>query len=548
MLRRAVVALFVSAALAASASAATPEVTVSGPNGKWFTGSLIQQTGLNCSTAILGEPYTEVMVSGYAAYGGAPNGDVVRVGTGYWAALTLAIPGNPCGTGSSAVATEVILPPNTVVDASRPIRCFGQPRGATDWVELTGGQWSAFGQSGPYCPAQVGPAVYTQGAVGVGFRPLANGQLFTIMVPVVSSSQLVGMGDFNHRFMWTTTATGVYANPGLSSAWVNVFPASNAGSSPFVYFARDPAAQPFWLESAGAGPPDLRNRVEFWANFYTAGQGGTVSFQVRRLDNNALAWDSTTDPTFNGTVAPGQNIVQILPTGNAVGPNGGYSPIAFDPPGEWGVPMRVTWTFTPTSGPAVSNSADFTTLTGPDGDGDGVADSADACPAVKGTLSNGCLPAPLTDPDGDGVFGAADLCPTASGAGSLNGCPPATIDARPPLTVGTKANTVLRAVTLAKGLRIPITCNRATKVTLTIVVSKKLAKSRLKIAAPAKGLVVATGTGTCTAGAALKVKVVSKKTLRKKLAALKTPLPASLVTTLPSPAVSPKAIPVRLKK
>ena len=43
------------------------------PGGKWISGDFLQQTGLNCSTAILGEPYTEVMVSGSASYGGLPR-------------------------------------------------------------------------------------------------------------------------------------------------------------------------------------------------------------------------------------------------------------------------------------------------------------------------------------------------------------------------------------------------------------------------------------------------------------------------------------------
>ena len=45
----------------------------------------------------------------------------------------------------------------------------------------------------------------------------------------------------------------------------------------------------------------------------------------------------------------------------------------------------------------------------PDGDGDGVPDSSDTCPAVKGTLANGCNPDPTpTDADGDGVPDATD--------------------------------------------------------------------------------------------------------------------------------------------
>jgi hypothetical protein len=51
---------------AASAHAVTEPPQIVAPGGKWISGDLLQQTGLNCSTAILGEPYTEVMVSGNA--------------------------------------------------------------------------------------------------------------------------------------------------------------------------------------------------------------------------------------------------------------------------------------------------------------------------------------------------------------------------------------------------------------------------------------------------------------------------------------------------
>ena len=356
MFRRLLIALTLLV-MSSPALGVNPETEIAGATGKWFTGELIQQTGLNCATAILGEPYTEVMVSGYSSYGGAPNGGLPRVGQGYYTSLLLAVPGNPCGSGVSAVATEVILPPGTQVDTSRPIRCFGQPQGAGTFIELTGGTWSHLGSSGAYCPSQVSPAIYTQGAVSVGFRPIVNGQFFQVFLPVISSTQLVGMGNFNDRFMWTTNATGVYANPALSSVWANVFAASNVGQGPFVYFARQPAAIPYWKATASSSP-DLRNRVELFANFYTAGLAGTVSYTMTRTDTNTQVWSSTQDGAgFNGVVPVGLDLVQITATGDAAGPNGGYSPVAFDPPGtpgnpagEWNVPMLVTWTFTPNVG------------------------------------------------------------------------------------------------------------------------------------------------------------------------------------------------------
>ena len=65
----------------------------------------------------------------------------------------------------------------------------------------------------------------------------------------------------------------------------------------------------------------------------------------------------------------------------------------------------------------------------PDRDRDGVLDSADACPDVKGVktddaTTNGCPP----DRDQDGIVDAADACPDVKGVKSddpkANGCPP----------------------------------------------------------------------------------------------------------------------------
>ncbi|WP_437296952.1 OmpA family protein [Sorangium sp. So ce426] len=65
-----------------------------------------------------------------------------------------------------------------------------------------------------------------------------------------------------------------------------------------------------------------------------------------------------------------------------------------------------------------------------DRDGDGILDTADACPGTRGIASDdrarhGC---PKADRDGDGVLDVADACPMTPGPSSLdltkNGCPP----------------------------------------------------------------------------------------------------------------------------
>jgi outer membrane protein OmpA-like peptidoglycan-associated protein len=67
-----------------------------------------------------------------------------------------------------------------------------------------------------------------------------------------------------------------------------------------------------------------------------------------------------------------------------------------------------------------------------DRDGDGIVDSQDACPDVKGIKTedpktNGCPPPP-PDRDGDGIIDAEDACPDVKGIKTgdpkTNGCPP----------------------------------------------------------------------------------------------------------------------------
>jgi hypothetical protein len=123
--------------------------------------------------------------------------------------------------------------------------------------------------------------------------------------------------------------------------------------------------------------------------------------------------------SWNSAVTNASDTWQVTGTG----PNGGFPLGLAMPPVLPNEPFTMRWTFTPTSGPAVSKDITFNAIGGPDADGDGVPDASDACPNVKGTQANGCQPPVQTDPDGDGIYGAADKCPTQNGSGSLDGCP-----------------------------------------------------------------------------------------------------------------------------
>jgi outer membrane protein OmpA-like peptidoglycan-associated protein len=59
-----------------------------------------------------------------------------------------------------------------------------------------------------------------------------------------------------------------------------------------------------------------------------------------------------------------------------------------------------------------------------DTDGDGVLDSEDRCPTVKGVRENNGCP---SDKDGDGVIDALDDCPVVAGLKELKGCPPVVV-------------------------------------------------------------------------------------------------------------------------
>jgi OOP family OmpA-OmpF porin len=85
-----------------------------------------------------------------------------------------------------------------------------------------------------------------------------------------------------------------------------------------------------------------------------------------------------------------------------------------------------------------------------DSDGDGLADSADRCPDMPASTSDGCPPAaPVvqTDSDGDGVYDAADTCPgTLEGLKvDERGCAVQSSDG------GEKQSIVLKGVTFLPG-------------------------------------------------------------------------------------------------
>jgi hypothetical protein len=538
-------------------AAATEPPQLLAPGSKWISGDFLQQTGLNCSTAILGSSYTEVMVSGIASYGGLAS--VPKVGDPYWTAFLVAIPGNPCGPGSSSVVTTLILPPSTQVDTGRQIRCWGLPRNHTQdtpWQDLTNESWSFLGSAGRYCPTQPTVSPYHQGGLQFGFRPLASGQLFWIFVPVKSSGQLIGAGGPSpgHGFTWLTDATGVYANPGRSFVWANVFSASP--TAPFIYFAREPAAVPFWKPNPN--PPGSENRVEFFANLYSAFKPGSLCFEIHDgpvANDPAPATCSLMGAQWNPTITNQYDLWQVFGTGEALGPGGGFAPFSYTLSNHT---FTMRWKFTPTGESPVTKDVTFTTLAGPDQDGDGVPNNgADACPGVTGTLPNGCLPAVQEDPDKDGVYGGADLCPAQDGQGALNGCLGGIIPPKPPVppdpvslvaTLLTKNGTAFKRASLAKGAPVKFECTLDSAAAGTLSITRKVAAT-LRIKTKKKTIGIAGGRGLCKAvgGGSLKLKLA--RAYASKVKRARKGFPASLAVKLSAAGHTPVTVkrPVKVR-
>lgn len=464
-------------------------------NSKWVTGDSGQTYGTNCSTAILGSSYPEVMEMAYSRYGGKANS--IRVGDQYWAMIHLAVTGNPCPKGSDIIPIDLVMPPGTSFDSSRPIRCFSTGiHDSSNFYESTNENWdmrpigiNAYGRT---CPNGLTPPAKGYG-VGLDYRGLATGQNFLMYVPVKSTQTLVGSGNADHRFVWLVSPTLAYDYFGTQT-WANVFPAGS--SSPYVYFARTPSVIPYWKPDSADGHP---NRVEIFANLFSNFQAGTFGF-------NLYAGSSASGPVvlpYSGSVDASSDTWYTY----GDGPNGGAT-LWLDS-AYAGQTMTIRWYFTPSGGSTVYGTPiTFKVLSGADDDGDGIPnDGTDECPSDKGDPPNGCPKslAAYADPDGDGVIGANDKCPNLAQFGATNGCPTLTAKfGKLPKFPRSK---------LAKGVSFPVTCSLDSPVKADLVVKSSVAKKlKLKVKKGAKTVSIGSAKATCKAkgGAKLKLKLSSK--------------------------------------
>ena len=94
--------------------------------------------------------------------------------------------------------------------------------------------------------------------------------------------------------------------------WANVFSAG-APSSPFIYFAREPAAVPFW--KTNPNPPGTENRVEFFANLYSAFKPGNLCFEIHdgtTATDPAPATCSLMGANWNPTITNQYDLWQVV--------------------------------------------------------------------------------------------------------------------------------------------------------------------------------------------------------------------------------------------
>ena len=226
------------------------------------------------------------MVQGFVGYGGLP--DVPKVGETYWASIFVSIPGNPCGSGTSVVSTEFYLPPGTAFDftGGKKIECWGYPsNGGREY--LTNTNWNFLGSSGRYCPAAPTTGKRS-GFYNLGYRPLATGQMFEIVVPVKSTQKLIGAAapGNSHMFLSEIESTGVYANPMAPDVWANVI--DPADFAPRITLA-EPATTSTWQATPdpvcndfSSYPPSFpanpvaNNYVNFNAYLYRGNQVGQL--------------------------------------------------------------------------------------------------------------------------------------------------------------------------------------------------------------------------------------------------------------------------------
>ncbi len=184
-------------AVAALAAGASPAHAAA----NWFVGNSDTQNGSQCfggNTTGYGQN-TSTTVS----YWTDPQAGYPAVGDKYWMQLWTGAVGFSCPWGISDVATELLLPDSTALavnlqsnDPNDKVRCFYLGSQDTQWREVTNSTWTAPWDTtvkGKWCDSTKVPSPGQYG-YNLGYRLLAQGTQFRVIVPVVSYKRLAGMG------------------------------------------------------------------------------------------------------------------------------------------------------------------------------------------------------------------------------------------------------------------------------------------------------------------------------------------------------------------
>ena len=228
---------------------------------------------------------------------------------------------------------------------------------------------------------------------------------------------LLFWNGYNKYIDYSVRYNGVFSNYSKNPTGKDVYLNELEGAFHGRLMGDNHLVQPFATLGLGFGkysqvvvpyfPVGLGVQVNMYNEGYVFLQANyRVSANTAKLDNNMFYSLGYTVPIFNRTVK-----AKVVPP----------------PPPPPPAPKVVV--VTDRDGDGVPDSLDqcpdvkgLALLHGcPDTDGDGIADKDDKCPDVTGIAKyQGC---PIPDTDGDGVNDEIDQCPAVPGTAANNGCP-----------------------------------------------------------------------------------------------------------------------------
>lgn len=220
-------------------SAFALEGGVSAQQIEWVSGTITNMSGTNCS--IIGQPYTETMLTGLASYMRYTDLSAPKTGDTTYLDVLMTVPGLNCNFDSSVgFVPSLVLPPGASlnISAQTPVKCFFKV-GNQNFTPFTGTQLGVLstqgtglrvgpicpdGQGGGYgTPFQIGPTG-TYGGLALGLQYLPVSSWLEIQVPVRFSKALKGAAGPNggDKLQYIFDTVGLNPQPGSAQTWINV--------------------------------------------------------------------------------------------------------------------------------------------------------------------------------------------------------------------------------------------------------------------------------------------------------------------------------------